>query len=144
MHVQFSQAFLKFRAKIQRFIISANFKEKSAEYAKLFNRMASVTPDDMKHYIEKSPAFLNARNKSLACMEHIVVIHKELEALFAMDEITGLKYRYDLNGGDELTGKKVKDAANLIHRFGKISKEGRKAIALADDPFYRTPSRRQL
>jgi len=130
MHVQFSQAFLKFRAKIQRFIISANFKEKSAEYAKLFNRMASVTPDDMKHYIEKSPAFLNARNKSLACMERIVVIHKELEALFEMDEITVLKYRYDLKGGDEL--------------IGKISKEGRKAIALADDPFYRTPSRRQL
>ena len=136
MQAQFSQAFPKFRTKIQNFIVSTKFKKKSAEYEKLFNQMASVAPDDMKYYIEKSPAFLKARNKSLAYMERIVVIHKELETIFEMDEITlGLKYRHDLNGVDELIGKKVKEAANLIHQFDIISEEGRKAIALADDPF---------
>ncbi len=136
MQAQFSQEFPKFKAKIQNFIVSARFKEKSAEYEKLFNQMASVAPDDMKHYIEKSPAFLNARNKSLAYMERIVMIHKEIETIFEMDEITlGIKYRYDLNGVDELIGKKVKEAANLVYQFGIISEEGGKPIALADDPF---------
>lgn len=135
MQVQFSQAFPKFRAKMQSFIVSTKFKAKSAEYEELFNQMASVAPDDMKHYIERSPAFLNARNKSLACMERIVVIHKELEVLFEMDQVTlGLKYRYDPNGVDELIGKKVKEAANLVHQFSIVSEEGRKAIQMADDP----------
>lgn len=136
MQAQFSQEFPKFKAKIKNFITSTKFKEKSAEYEELFNQMASVAPDDMKHYIEKSPAFLQARNKSLAYMERIVAIHKELEEIFEMDEITlGLKFKYNLNEVDELIGRKVKEAANLVHQFGIVSEEGRKAIEMVDDPF---------
>jgi len=69
-------------------------------------------------------------------MERIVAIHKELDEIFEMDETTlGLKFKYNLNEVDELIGKKVKEAANLIHQFSIVSEEGRKAIEMVDDPF---------
>jgi len=136
MKEKFSQDYAKFQVKIANFVLSQNFTQRCEEYENLFNQMASISPDDMKEYIQKSPAFLDARNKSLSMMEKIVEIHRSLKELFELNENElGLKYSYNLNKVDEEIAQKLKEAAYLIHQFEKISEEGRKAIEIADNPF---------
>lgn len=137
MKEQFLEDFPKFQIKIHNFVRDTNFAAKTEEYTELFNQMASVSPDDMKTYIQKSPAFLDARNRSLALMENIVSLHKGLEELFRMDaETLGKKYDYDLAKVDRQIGKELKEAANLLHQFDLIAEEGRKAIEQVDSPFF--------
>lgn len=133
---KFSEEFPKFQAKIHNFILQNDFAGKTAEYTDLFNQMASVAPDDMKEYIQKSPTFLKARNESLALMERVVSLHKGLEELFKLDE-EGLakSCNYDLNSVDERIAKDLKESANLLHRFNIVAEAGRAAIKKSDDPF---------
>lgn len=132
----FSQHFEKFQAKIHNFVLQNDFAGKTAEYTDLFNQMASVAPDDMKEYIQKSPIFLKARNESLSLMEKVVAIHKGLEELFKLDEEALAKScNYDLNSVDERIAKDLKESANLLHKFNIVSEAGRAAIKKSDDPF---------
>jgi ElaB/YqjD/DUF883 family membrane-anchored ribosome-binding protein len=134
---QFLEDFPKFQVKIHNFVRDTNFAAKTEEYTELFNQMASVSPDDMKEYIQKSPAFLNARNKSLALMEQIVALHKRLEELFSMDaETLGEKYDHDLTKVDRQIAQELKEAARLLQQFDRVSEEGRKAIEQVDSPFF--------
>jgi hypothetical protein len=134
---QFLEDFPKFQVKIHNFVRDTNFAAKTEEYTELFNQMASVSPDDMKEYIQKSPAFLNARNKSLALMERIVALHRGLEELFRMDaETLGKEYGYDLAKVDRRIAQELKEAATLLHQFDRVSEEGRKAIEQVDSPFF--------
>ncbi len=133
---QFSQEFPKFQLKINNFILNQNFTQKTKEYTEMFNQMASISPDDMKEYAQKSPAFLKARNESLELMERIVAIHLELQELFKMDEESlGKAYEHNLNAVDEKIAAKLKEAATLLHHFNIASEKGRKAIERADNPF---------
>ncbi len=136
MKKQFSKDYIKFQAKIANFVVSQNFQARCQEYETLFNQMASISPDDMKEYIQRSPDFLDARNKSLSIMEKIVTIHRSLEELFELDEDNlGMKYNYDLTQVDKEIAEKLKEAAYLIHTYEKVSQEGREAIQKADNPF---------
>lgn len=133
---KFSEDFKKFQMKIHNFVLQNNFAGKTQEYEELFNQMASIAPDDMKEYIQKSPTFLKARNESLRLMERIVALHKGLEELFKMDEQQLAKEcGHDLNKIDERIGKELKEAANLLHQFNLASEAGRKAMKMIDDPF---------
>ncbi|MBU1659586.1 hypothetical protein KKG72_11150 [bacterium] len=136
MKEQFSKDYVKFQLKTANFIMSQNFAARCEEYENLFNQMASISPDDMKEYIQKSPTFLHARNKSLSLMEKIVSLHHSLKEIFELkeDEL-GLKYNYNLEKADKEIASKLHEAAYLLHEFEKVSKEGRKAIEIADSPF---------
>jgi hypothetical protein len=137
MKEQFLEDFPKFQVKIHNFVRDTNFAAKTQEYTELFDQMASVSPDDMKAYIQKSPTFLNARNKSLALMEQIVSLHRGLEELFRMDaETLGKKYDYDLAKVDRRIAQELKEAARLLHQFDLVSEEGRRAIEQVDSPFF--------
>ncbi|WP_373004701.1 hypothetical protein [Sulfurimonas sp.] len=136
MKEQFSLDYAKFQVKMANFVLSQNFTARCEEYEKLFNQMSSVSPDDMKEYVQKSPAFLNARNRSISLMERIVEIHRSLKELFELSENElGLKYNYDLEKADKEIAEKLKEAAYLLHEYEKASKNGRKAIEKADNPF---------
>jgi len=137
MDAQFSDDFEKFQVKIHKFVLDTNFASKASEYKEAFNKMASVAPDDMKLYIQKSPDFLQARNESLSLMEKIVELHMKLEEIFKMDETTlYLKCKGNLASIDKEIALHVKESANLIHRFEKVSEIGRKAIEKVDNPFF--------
>lgn len=132
----FEEDFAKFQTKIQHFRQTQMFDQRKAEYENMFNQMASVAPDDMKHYIEKSERFLPLRNRSLALMEHIVRIHNELAELFDMDaETLGKKYDDALETVDQEIGSKLQEAAKMLKEFEYLTEEGRKIIEIADDPF---------
>jgi len=136
MKEQFSNDYPKFQAKIANFVLSQNFTARCEEYENLFNQMSSISPDDMKEYAQKSPAFLDARNKSLAYMEKIVEIHRSLQELFEYNENElGLKYNYNLTKVDKEIAEKLKEAAYYLHKYEEASEEGRKAIEIADNPF---------
>ncbi len=134
---QFSQDYQKFQVKIHNFVVSHNFAAKVTEYTDMFNTMASISPDDMKEYIQKSPIFLKARNESLELMERIVALHKGLEEIFKMsEEELGKAYDFELAAVDKKIASDLKEAANLLHRFNSVSEAGRKAIEQADNPFF--------
>ncbi|MBU0721770.1 hypothetical protein KJ877_10535 [bacterium] len=136
MKEQFSKEYAIFQAKIANFVLNQNFSARCEEYENLFNQMASISPDDMKEYIQKSPAFLKARNESLSLMERIVAIHRELKDLFELNENElGLKYSYNLDKADVEIAEKLKEAAFLLHKYEQASEAGRKAIEIADSPF---------
>ncbi len=136
MQEQFSQDYIKFQAKIANFVRTQNFESRCEEYENLFNQMASISPDDMKEYIQKSPDFLDARNKSLSIMEKIVAIHRSLKELFELSENKlGVKYNYNLEKVDEEIASKLKEAAYLLHKFEQVSQQGRDAIEKANNPF---------
>jgi len=98
--------------------------------------MASIAPDDMKEYVERSPEFLKYRNKSLAMMERIVEIHNNLERIFKLDmSALELESKGDLKNIDAVIGKKVQEAAQLLHQFHEVSEKGRALIEKLDDPF---------
>ncbi|MEA3373913.1 MAG: hypothetical protein U9Q62_09505 [Campylobacterota bacterium] len=137
MKEKFSEDFPKFKAKIHNFVVSQNFAAKVEYYDKLLHEMASVAPDDMKAYVERSPSFLPLRNKSLQIMEMIVDLHNDLDALFKMDEAAlGAKFDHDLAKIDQKVAANLKEAANLIHQFEQVSEQGRKAIEQVDSPFF--------
>lgn len=136
MQEQFSKDYVKFQVKIANFVLTQNFTARCEEYENLFNQMASISPDDMKQYIQKSPDFLVARNKSLSIMEKIVSLHKSLKEIFELNENQlGLRYQYNLEEVDKEIAEKLKEAAYLLHQFEKVSEDGRKAIEIADNPF---------
>lgn len=136
MQAQFSNDYVKFQAKIANFILAQNFADRCEEYENLFNQMASISPDDMKEYIQKSPAFLQARNRSLSLMEKIVAIHRSLKELFELsEEELGVQCGYNLKKVDKEIAEKLQEAAYLLSEYEKASNEGRKAIEVADNPF---------
>ncbi len=137
MSQEFSKDFEKFQVKIHKFVLETNFASKASEYKESFNKMASVAPDDMKHYIQQSPDFLQARNESLSLMEKIVELHMQLEDIFKMDESAlYIKSKGDLASIDKEIALHVKESARLIHQFEKVSEIGRKAIEKVDNPFF--------
>lgn len=137
MNRQFSKDFPRFKAKIHDFVVTQDFAGKVKEYDKLFNEMASISPDDMKEYVQNSPSFLPLRNRSLQLMERITDLHNGLDSLFKMDEQTlGKAYDYDLSKVDHKIAKDIKEAANLLHQFETISEQGRQAIEKVDSPFF--------
>ena len=137
MEEQFSKDYAKFQVKIANFVLTQNFTARCEEYENLFNQMASISPDDMKEYVQKSPAFLDARNKSLSLMERIVDIHRSLKEIFELNENElGLKYQYDLEKVDKEIAKKLQEAAYCLNEFETESKKGREAIEIADNPFF--------
>lgn len=136
MKEKFSEDYVKFQAKMANFVLTQNFTARCEEYENLFNQMASISPDDMKEYVQKSPAFLHARNKSLSLMENIVEIHRFLKTLFELSEDElGVKYGYNLQKVDREIADKLKEVSYLLHEYEKASQEGRKAIEIADNPF---------
>jgi hypothetical protein len=136
MHEEFLKDFPKFQAKIKAFIQNTKFEARLEEYHSHFEQMMSISPDDMREYAEKSPKFLNARNRSLALMEQILEIHRDLEAIFAMDaETLGTTFDYDLKAVDLKIANDVKASAALLHQFEIESEKGRKAIEEANSPF---------
>jgi hypothetical protein len=136
MKEKFSNEYPKFQAKIANFVLSQNFTARCEEYDELFNQMSSIAPDDMRIYAQKSPAFLDARNKSLSIMEQIVSIHRDLKSLFELnEEAIGLAYNYDLPAVDKDIAEKLKHSAHLLHQYAIVSEAGRKAIEIADNPF---------
>ena len=136
MKEQFEKDYPKFQAKIANFVLAQNFTAKCEEYMEMFNQMASISPDDMKEYAQKSPDFLKARNRSLSLMERIVEIHNSLQELFALsEEELGLKFDYSLQEVDKEIADILKESAYLLHKYEIASQEGRKAIELADNPF---------
>lgn len=136
MKEEFSKNYIKFQAKTANFILTQNFAQRCEEYENLFNQMASIAPDDMKEYIQKSPAFLHARNKSLSLMERIVAIHRSLKELFELSkDALGVKFGYDLAKVDEEIAKMLKEVSYLLHEYEKASHLGREAIKKADNPF---------
>ena len=136
MKNKFSSEYPKFQAKIANFVLSNNFTARCEEYEHLFNQMSSISPDDMRTYAQKSPQFLDARNKSLSLMEQILTIHRELQKLFELSEDTlGLEYNYDLSSVDAVIAQKLKLSAYLLHQYEQASEAGRRAIEIADNPF---------
>ncbi|DAB29289.1 MAG TPA: hypothetical protein CFH84_10340 [Sulfurimonas sp. UBA12504] len=136
MKEKFSNEYPKFQAKIANFVLSQNFTARCKEYDVLFNQMSSIAPDDMRVYAQKSPAFLDARNKSLSIMEQIVSIHRDLKNLFELNkDALGLAYNYDLEAVDKHIAEKLKQSAYLLHQYALVSEAGRKAIEIADNPF---------
>jgi hypothetical protein len=136
MKKQFSSEYVKFQLKIANFILTQNFTARCNEYEILFNQMSSISPDDMKEYVQKSPSFLTARNKSLSLMEKIVQLHHFLKELFELSENElGLRYSYNLDKVDKIIADKLKEAAYLIHKFEIASEEGRRAIEVVNNPF---------
>jgi hypothetical protein len=136
MKEKFSNDYPKFQAKIANFVLSQNFTARVEEYEELFNQMSSISPDDMRTYAQKSPAFLEARNKSLSLMEQILSLHRELKTLFELNESElGLKYNYSLDSIDKEIADKLKHSAYLLHQYEKASEAGRKAIEIVDNPF---------
>jgi Na+/phosphate symporter len=136
MKEKFSNEYPKFQAKIANFVLSQNFAARCEEYDELFNQMSSIAPDDMRVYAQKSPAFLDARNKSLSIMEQIVSIHRDLKNLFELNEdALGIAYNYDLEAVDKHIAEKLKQSAYLLHQYALVSEAGRKAIEIADNPF---------
>lgn len=137
MNTQFSKDFPKFKAKIHNFVVAQNFAGKVEYYDRLFNEMASISPDDMKEYVQQSPSFLPLRNKSLQLMERITDLHNGLDALFKMEEDElGKTYDYDLQKIDKKIAADLKEAANLIHQFETVSEQGRQAMEKVDSPFF--------
>lgn len=137
MNKQFSKDFPKFKAKIHNFVVAQNFAGKVEYYDRLFNEMASISPDDMKEYVQQSPSFLPLRNKSLQLMERITDLHNGLDALFKMEEDElGKAYDYDLQKIDKKIAADLKEAANLIHQFETVSEQGRQAMEKVDSPFF--------
>ncbi len=136
MSTQFEDDFKKFQLKIHNFVRDTNFQAKTQEYNELFNQMASIAPDDMKEYVERSPDFLKYRNKSLAMMERIVEIHNNLERIFKLDATAlELECKGKLENIDAVIGKEVQEAAKLLHQFHDVSEKGRTLIEKLDDPF---------
>lgn len=136
MKEKFTQEYPKFQVKIANFLMTHNFDARCEEYENLFNQMASIAPDDMKMYVEKSPAFLDARNKSLAYMERIVELHRELQAIFSLqEEALGERYNYDLKEVDTLIAKKLQESAYFLGQYELASEAGRKAIEVVNNPF---------
>ncbi len=137
MKDEFSNDYAKFQVKIANFVLTQNFTQRCEEYERLFEQMSSISPDDMKEYAQRSPAFLDARNKSLALMERIVEIHRSLKEIFELSEDElGLKYNYDLEKADKEIAEKLKEAAYCLHQFELESQKGRDAIEIADNPFF--------
>ncbi len=136
MKEKFSQDYPRFKTKIANFVLTQNFTDRCKEYEEYFEQMSSISPDDMKEYVQKSPTFLKARNKSLSMMENIVDIHRKLKELFELNEDElGLKYSYNLLEVDKEIAKLLQEAAFLLKEFEKVSQIGRDAIKKADDPF---------
>jgi len=136
MKEKYSNEYPKFQAKIANFVLSQNFTARLEEYEELFNQMSSISPDDMRMYAQKSPAFLDARNKSLSLMEQILTLHRELKTLFELNEHElGLRYNYSLETIDKEIADKLKRSAYLLHQYTTVSEAGRKAIEIADNPF---------
>lgn len=132
----FEEEFAKFQAKIQQFRQTQMFDQRKSEYEQMFNQMASVAPDDMKHYIEKSERFLPLRNRSLELMEQIVRIHSELAELFESDaEALGQKCDFQLEKIDREIAEKLKEVSKMLKEFEYLTEEGSKIIKIADDPF---------
>lgn len=137
MHEEFTKDFPKFQEKIKKFKETTKFQARLDEYHNHFEQMMSISPDDMREYAEKSPKFLDARNRSLAIMERILEIHRNLEEIFNMDATgLGLKFEYDLKKVDQQIANDVKESARLIHQFDIESEKGRKAIKEADSPLF--------
>lgn len=136
MKEKFLQDYPKFQLKIANFVLTQNFTVRCEEYENLFNQMASVSPDDMKEYIQKSPQFLEARNKSLSSMERIVAIHKELQTLFELSqEQLGARFEYNLEQVDAYIADKLKESGYLLTLYTQASEAGRKAIETLNNPF---------
>ena len=132
----FSEDYKKFQVKIHKFVVEQNFADKVKQYTEYFDQMASLSPDDLKEFIQKSPTFLKARNQSMELMERIVATHHGLEEIFKMDEETlGKAYNYDLSKVDEKIAKDLKDAANMIYQFNIVSEQGRKEVEKINNPF---------
>jgi hypothetical protein len=137
MKETFTEEFPKFKAKIHNFVVSQNFVAKVEYYDRLLNEMASVSPDDMKTYVERSPSFLQLRNRSIQIMERIVDLHHGLDALFKMEaEELGNAYEWDLSRADKKIAADLQEAARLIHEFSVVSEQGRAAVEQVDSPFF--------
>ena len=136
MKEKFAQEYPKFQVKIANFLMTHNFDARCEEYENLFSQISSVAPDDMKIYVEKSPAFLEARNKSLAYMERIVELHRELKTIFSLSEdALGEMYNYDLKELDALIAQKLQESAYFLKQYEDSSEAGRKAIEVVNNPF---------
>jgi hypothetical protein len=137
MQKQFHNDFIKFQSKIAQFRQNTHFDARLNEYEELMNQMMSVSPDDMREFAEKSPTFLDARNRSLAAMERILEIHQELNALFKMDESTLAAHCHnDLASVDAQIAKNIQESAMLLKQYEHYSDVGRKALEQLNSPFF--------
>ncbi|NOQ29596.1 MAG: hypothetical protein GQ570_00585 [Helicobacteraceae bacterium] len=137
MQEKFSEEYPKFKAKIHNFIVSTNFVAQQEEYEKLFDQMANIAIDDIKEIVEKSPKFLDIRNRTLQYMERIVEIYRELDEIFKMDEITlGLKCKYNLATIDKQIAEYVQESAKLIFHYKELSDQGREIVDSINSPFF--------
>jgi len=137
MKAQFAQDYPKFKKKIDSFISHTKFEKRLEEYTTIFDQMASVSPDDMREFIERSPLFIKARNESMKLMEEIVSINLGLKEIFELDQATlGKRCNYNLEIIDEKIADDMKRLTVLLHHYEIASEKGREAIEVAQNPFF--------
>ncbi|MCH9814607.1 MAG: hypothetical protein K0U47_11780 [Epsilonproteobacteria bacterium] len=137
MQAQFKEDYPKFKAKINSFISDTQFETRVETYITLFDQMASISPDDIRELLEKVPMFAETRNHSMQLMEKIVQIHLDLKELFALEEeALGLKYNYDLKKVDQEVADKLKESAQLLKEYERVSEHGRELIEASRNPFF--------
>jgi len=137
MKAQFAQDYPKFKKKIDSFVSHTKFEQRLEEYTTIFDQMASVSPDDMREFVERSPIFLKARNESMKLMEEIVSINLGLKEIFDLDQATlGKRCNYNLDIIDKKIADDMKRLAILLHHYEIASKKGREAMEAAQNPFF--------
>ncbi|MEA3418412.1 MAG: hypothetical protein U9Q90_03350 [Campylobacterota bacterium] len=137
MKTVFAEDYPKFKQKIDGFVNHTKFYDRFEEYTKIFDQMASVSPDDMREFIEKSPLFIKARNESMKLMEEIVSINLGLKEIFELDQASlGKRCNYDLEKIDQKIAGDIKRLAQLLHDYEIASEKGREAIEEAQDTFF--------
>ncbi len=136
MQTTFSEEFSEFKAKVHSFVASTHFNAQLDEYKSILNKIVSVDPAEMKEQIQNSSEFIEARNQSLALMEKIVSLYKELDTIFQMDEESlGSFCQFDLRIVDERVARDLKEASGLLQEFENVSLRGKKILESLEDPF---------
>ena len=129
--------FEKFQTKIDRFMVTHDFKTKTEYYSELFGKMLSVPQEEVMAMAKDVPDFLRYRNESVRTMEEIVALHEGLLEIFNLDaHALGERFDYNLNTVDTKIANDLKRSANLLHHFEEVSEAGRKAVEKASNPFF--------
>ncbi len=125
-----------FKEKLQKFISSSSFENKTHEYRLILEKIRSALPQQREAYLQTSPDFIATVEKSLTIMQRIVSLHDELDQIFKMDENElGAFCDHDLKKVELIVSKGLEEVAELLYQFEKISQQGRKIIEVLEDPF---------
>ena len=136
MKENFTKDFIQFKTKLDSFLISTNFNSKCKEYENMLDEINSIPLDAMKDEIKNSLDFQRVLEQSHSLMQKIVLLYKELDNIFKMDEKSlGELTDYNIETVEEIVTKHLREAASLIHQFDAVSAKSRKIIEALEDPF---------